>query len=364
MATMSDNTFEPELIKEFFNEYDTHFEATLKLIHQLDEKPTEKRLHHTLFRSIHSIKSNLRMLNLTTLSELLHLLENILEGIRADKFPYEIEMGKVIQLSLEEVKVASEKMLEGGHCPEELKFLKNVISQICTPDTKVRQEALKVVLDLLDPFVNSALSATPKPAAVAISVNNPSPEDKAESPNNTADTTSITAAPIVAATPIKNTAASLKFFEAVVELAAPVVALNQERLKRILSIVLAINQQAKNPVSQEQLTAAVYLHQLLAVLMPDWGSAANIILEQNERPDGTGPKGLKEDEISPGAKILAIAKAYDSIIQSHPNQKLTSRALISAIMEVNKRSGAELSTPWVDIFNTVMKQLYQAGNLH
>lgn len=53
---------------------------------------------------------------------------------------------------------------------------------------------------------------------------------------------------------------------------------------------------------------------------------ASIVLQHHERLDGSGfPQGLKADDISTGARIVAVAETYYSLISSRPNHESWSR---------------------------------------
>jgi len=164
------------------------------------------------------------------------------------------------------------------------------------------------------------------------------------------------------------------------------------RHERLLHIALMMNAYAHNPVTPNQLTAAVYMHDIgmaflpLSILHKDgklnheemkkirshpevgqeillrmtgWEEAAEIVRHHHERFDGTGyPDQLKGDEISKGAEILAIADTFDARTHEHVYSKNLKRPFIRSILELNQCAGNQLDEHWVNIFNVVIKKLH------
>ncbi|MFC1699231.1 HD domain-containing phosphohydrolase [Candidatus Omnitrophota bacterium] len=65
-----------------------------------------------------------------------------------------------------------------------------------------------------------------------------------------------------------------------------------------------------------------------------------LIEQHHERFDGKGyPNGLKGEEVELGARIMAVADAYDAMVSSRPYRKALSKP--EAINELNKNSGSQ-----------------------
>lgn len=85
------------------------------------------------------------------------------------------------------------------------------------------------------------------------------------------------------------------------------------------------------------------------------GKVVDYIAQHHERCDGQGyPLGLKEDEISLGAKILAVADSYSSMRTDRPHRKALSHA--EAINEIKRNRGLQFSPEVVDAFVNVIKE--------
>ncbi len=80
------------------------------------------------------------------------------------------------------------------------------------------------------------------------------------------------------------------------------------------------------------------------------------IHHHHERYDGTGyPDGLSEDRIPLGARIIAIADAYDSMTSDRPYRKPLSNA--EAKNELLKNSGKQFDPELVSIFIDLLKEM-------
>jgi len=81
----------------------------------------------------------------------------------------------------------------------------------------------------------------------------------------------------------------------------------------------------------------------------DFSELANFILEHQERCDGNGyPRGLKGDEISLEAQIIAVADAYDAMTSDRAYRKAMSRE--EAINEIIKCSGTQFNPEVAKVF--------------
>lgn len=81
----------------------------------------------------------------------------------------------------------------------------------------------------------------------------------------------------------------------------------------------------------------------------EFSEIAEYILEQHERWNGKGyPKGLKEEEISLEARIIAVADAFDYMTSDRPYRKALSEE--EAIDEIRKCSGVQFDPEISNIF--------------
>jgi len=161
------------------------------------------------------------------------------------------------------------------------------------------------------------------------------------------------------------------------------------RTQRIAELALNMNSAAGAPIDANQLLAAVYMHDFAMAFLPlellhkpekytsaerlrvqahvktsatlmqemgNWAQAANIILQHHEQCNGAGyPNKLTESDICDGAKVLAIADAFDACVNSRAHVDQPQRPLIRAILEINRYAGSQFSQDWVNIFNQIAR---------
>lgn len=163
------------------------------------------------------------------------------------------------------------------------------------------------------------------------------------------------------------------------------------RTGRIQQLVLDTNRVSGSPVDAVQLEAAVYMHDVGMMFLPeavwlklgnmsdeerdslhahpgfgaglldrmkDWKAAAEMVRQHHEMPDGAGyPGGLKGDEICPGAKILAIADAFEAVTLKHSTRS-HNRSVLRAVAEVNACNN-QFAPEWIEPFNSVIRRMVE-----
>ena len=157
---------------------------------------------------------------------------------------------------------------------------------------------------------------------------------------------------------------------------------------RILRLALETNKAGGGVVDPVQLEAAVYLHDVGMMLLPEaiwlkvgkmtnddktalrnhpgfaggllermtgWESAAEIVAQHHEMPDGAGyPNELNGSEICPGAKIMAIVDAFEAVMLKHIHRG-KNRSVLRAIAEINACDN-QFAPEWIAPFNAVIRK--------
>ena len=164
------------------------------------------------------------------------------------------------------------------------------------------------------------------------------------------------------------------------------------RSGRLLRLALDTNARAGRPVDAGQLEAAVYLHDIGMMFLPEsvwlkvermtdeeklvmrthpdyasgilsrmdgWEGAAEMVAQHHEMPDGEGyPQGLELKQICEGAKILAIVDAFEAVMLKHINRG-RNRSVLRAIAEINACDN-QFAPEWIEPFNQVIHKTLEA----
>lgn len=83
--------------------------------------------------------------------------------------------------------------------------------------------------------------------------------------------------------------------------------------------------------------------------LPNLSAASRVVEQHHERYDGSGyPHGLKGDEISIGAAIVAVVDSYDAMTTDRVYQK--GRTKEEALAEIKRCQGTMYHPDVVDVF--------------
>lgn len=81
-----------------------------------------------------------------------------------------------------------------------------------------------------------------------------------------------------------------------------------------------------------------------------------IIMHHHERYDGTGyPSRLKKGQIPEGARIMAVADAFEAMVYGRPYRER--KDIASAVKEIKKKSGTQFDPKAVEAFLKVIKKI-------
>ena len=161
-----------------------------------------------------------------------------------------------------------------------------------------------------------------------------------------------------------------------------------QRCEFLVALALNMNSIANNSVDVAQLKAAIYMHDVTMLQLPDeilfkkgkydsseqqivmhhcvsahallcclggWSEAAQFVYQHHEKANGNGyPEGVGDSGISDGGKIIAICDACYSMTH-HRQDRHSKRELVRTISEINACSGSQFSPSWVKKFNNAMR---------
>ncbi|WP_137166040.1 HD domain-containing phosphohydrolase [Salinimonas lutimaris] len=388
MQTFAPEELEEDILTDLMEEINELYEASEQTLIELELRPQDNELQRALFRSIHTIKGDLGLVNFSPMIPLLQHVEDLLDYLRKGEVDYTSTMSDLVLLTMDRVKGFVEEVMSSGRAAYDDVLHEQLILAITrvTPQNKPEHERLLGEAALL---LNPALdiNAAGEPGGT----DSAAPVTDIKRPPATLANTGIPKA--VSA----EKQADMLFFREMMRTIEHRSNYWAGRGDRIAKLALYINHLAGNPVDDDQLSVACYVHDFGMAFMPlpllnknqpytdqefnlmrshvyksarllehldQWDHARKIVMQHHERPDGSGyPLGLKEDDICDGAKLLAILDTYDAMTHSRAHNKDTQMAKKQAVIEMNRQAKGQFSVVWMRHFNHAMTVLLtkQAG---
>ncbi|MFN6960783.1 MAG: HD domain-containing phosphohydrolase [Rhodocyclaceae bacterium] len=347
--------------REFVAALDDLAPAIDRDIAQLRSTPGDAAAIARLFRALHTIKGDAAMCRVDFAVAIAHPLESLLARCRDGEVVFNDRLAELMLLALDRLELAIEALeagrpLDALNLPRLVGGLENLGE---APAEEVAARAAAVI-----ETVTGFRPGGGRPSAAAMGMTHPDAAARS---------------------------ADLEFFASLAQRLDGVSPHFAGRNQRLLQLALDTNMAAGAPVDPLQLAAAVHMHDIgmlfvpqavwlkngrlseseLALVrdhpvlaagllerMPGWAAAAEMVRQHHEKPDGRGyPAGLKGDMICPGAKILAIVDAFEAVMikQGHRGQQ---RSLIRAIAEINACDD-QFAAEWIEPFNSVIRRMVE-----
>lgn len=351
-----------ESLQDFCDALTDHVPKIERNIAQLKLTPGDRTLIADLFRAIHNIKGDAALCKIDMAEMIAHPIETLLGRLRNGEIVFSETLAEAILLAIDRLELATEALV-GSRTVSHLKLVELVGGL---------DDLARIPADMLDEKAVLLIEAVTgfRPVGAAQAVKRRVSAFARDSESNTAD---------------------LRFFHSLAlqyEARSP---LFKGRNERQLRLALETNEIAGKPVDPVQLEAAVYMHDIGMLFLPEsvwlkagkltddekrllqdhagfgagllqrmegWQAAAEMVLQHHEMPDGAGyPRGLKSDQITPGAKILAIIDTFEAVTLKH-SQRGDTRSLVRAIAEINACDN-QFAPEWIAHFNTVVRRMVE-----
>lgn len=359
-ALLNPRVLDRDGLEEFIAELTDKVPTIERDIARLKRAPRDRELLAALFRSLHNIKGDAAICKVELGVLIAHPIETLLARLRDGQIVFTELLAELILLALDRLELAAEA-LASSRPLNHLKLIELVgglesIAPLAAADIDARAVA---VIEAVTGF-RPAQSAAPAKGKAAPRRGEGATDD-------------------------------LKFFRALamqLETRSPAY---KGRTGRLLRLALDTNAAAGQAADPLQLEAAIYLHDVgmmllpesvwlkvgrlsdddkkalhahpayaagLLVRMPGWEEASVMVAQHHEMPDGGGyPAGLKDSQIVPGAHILAIADAFEAVMQKHSDRG-HSRSLLRAIAEINA-CDKQFAPEWIAHVNTVVRKMVE-----
>ncbi len=351
-----------EALPEFVNFLVDQIPGIERGIAHLKRKPDDSALIAELMQGLHLIGEDARACKIELGSLITHPIEILVSRASRGDFLFSDLFAELILLTLDRLELAVEA-LSGNRPLTQLKLVELVsgldaLSHISAP--QFEEEAIR----LIETVTGFRPSLPVREERVPISAIAKSSEQ---------------------------VAADLLFFRLLTKQYEARSSLFKGRRQRLLQLTLDTNDHAGKPVDSVQLEAAVYMHDIGMMFLPEslwlkvgkltdderfqmqvhptmgagilermagWESAASMVAQHHEMPDGGGyPRRLKDDQICPGAKLLAIADAFEAVMLKHSDRGL-SRSMLRAIAEINA-CDSQFAAEWIEPFNVVIRRMLE-----
>lgn len=348
---------DPEAFQEFREALSDYAPQIENLLAELTQWPEDGDRIASLFRLFHNIKGDAAMCRVEFITLFVHAIENLLTRLRSGEIQFTPRLRDVLLLSLDRIELAVDMLSED----------KSIAG--------MHLMALEQGLEGLSDISGAALDTACARLVDALAGFEPMPDTQS----------------LVLTRSAHERSEDLVFFRGLALQLEQRQPLFQGRTARNLTLALEANQLAGSWVKPEQLEAAVYMHDVgmmflaeplwlktgpmtpeglrqladhprwsagLLLRMPGWEDAAQIVLQHHEKPDGTGyPQGLRSHEICPGAKILALVDAFESVMLKHVHRG-QQRSMLRAVAEVNA-SEKQFDAIWIEPFNQVVRKMLE-----
>lgn len=332
---------------------------------RLKRAPQDKEVISDIFRALHNLKGDASICRVELGILLVHPVETLFSRMRAGEITFSEVLAEVVLLAMDRLEMALDALAEDRTIAHlRLPVLVNGLEALArTQGLMLETAALQLIEDVTG-FRPAAIGRTFKAGATSS-----------------------------AGRSAEHAASDLHFFMELSSLLDARSPLFKGRTGRLLRLAQETNAAAGKPVDPLQLEAAIHMHDIGMMFMPEaswlkpgklnadelrqlhahpghaagllarmhgWEGAARMVREHHEMPDGKGyPAGLKGEQICEGARIIAIVDAFESITTKHA-QRGQGRSVLRAIAEINA-SDKQFDPVWIRHFNSVVRKRLESA---
>jgi HD-GYP domain-containing protein (c-di-GMP phosphodiesterase class II) len=359
IASITASAKNPDALDEFNESLLDASPSIERDISRLKQTPDDREAIRSLFRTIHTIKGDAGTCRIDLGVAITHPIETLLARLRSGEIAFGGMLAETVLLAFDRLELAMENLCE--HRPLDSLRLDVVIQGLerlaITPASDIETAAAKLIEDVTD-F---------PPAADSENIDGDPVEGTIEHSSARIDE-------------------DLRFFRSLADQLESRSPLFKGRTQRLLTLAAETNQIRGLAVDPIQLEAAICMHDIGMMFLPEsmwlkvehmtpeermrmrnhtayaagllarmdgWEDATEMVAQHHEMPDGRGyPQGLSAEAICDGAKILAIVDAFESVMLKHASRG-RNRSVLRAIAEINACDN-QFAPEWIGPFNQVI----------
>lgn len=358
-------TTDNDALQEFIESLSDLAPAIERDIARLKNTPGDREVIGSLFRAIHNIKGDAALCKVDLAVAIVHPIETVLARFRNDEIAFTDIIAETVLLAIDRLELATNCLLSGKSLAAlQLPAMIHGLEQLAQASAAVMDECAAELIEAVTGF---------RPAAEASNlIRGRASSISSKSKSQAAD--------------------DLRFFRSLADQLEARSPLFRGRTMRLLRLAMETNQMMDRAVDPMQLEAAVYLHDIGMMFLPEsiwlkqeritegekqvlrthpayaagilsrmdgWSDAAEMVAQHHEMPDGEGyPAGLTAKQICAGAKILAIVDAFEAVMLKHINRG-KNRSVLRAIAEINA-CDKQFAPEWIAPFNRVIRRTVEA----
>jgi HD-GYP domain-containing protein (c-di-GMP phosphodiesterase class II) len=367
MAIFTPEELEEDILADLSEEIHELHEASEQTLIELELTPLDNELQRALFRSVHTIKGDLGLVGFMPMIEVLQYLEDILDLLRKGEANYTSLLSDLVLKLMDRVTSFVSACIKEGKAEYDKVALDKTIAVIKMINAGNQGEHEVLLQKAVNCLTNQQELRDDKVNALKIDLAKTG-IPKSLSPERQGD---------------------LLFFR---ELMRPIekrAGYKEGRGDRLAILAFYINGLSDNPMPEDQLAVACYVHDFGLAFMPNnlvlqhdalskmeanllrshvymstrliehlnaWDEARKIIMQHHENIDGSGyPLGIGGEQMCEGAKLLAILDRFDNLchVAQQDGEVLSPR---EAVIAVNKNYKGQLSQKWLRLFNQGISQ--------
>jgi len=114
MQNFKPDDLDDEILGDLMEEINELYEASEQTLIELELRPEDNELQRSLFRSVHTIKGDLGLVNFGPMIPLLQQVESLLDFLRKGQIHYTSTMSDLVLLTMDRVKVFVESCINVG----------------------------------------------------------------------------------------------------------------------------------------------------------------------------------------------------------------------------------------------------------